>query len=143
PGMANGLANMHNARRAHTPMVNVVGDHASYHLQYDAPLTSDIESLATPMSDWVRRIASADDVSAAAAAAISAANSGYGAVTTLTPPVDAAWTETSTPIQMAPPVNRTQVAPQALRAATEAPNNGRNTVILLSGKALRSKALET
>ena len=143
PGMANGLANMHNAKRAHTPMVNVVGDHASYHLQYDAPLTSDIESLATPMSDWVRRIQSADDVSGAAAAAITAANSGYGAVTTLILPADAAWTETSTPVQKAAPVKRTQVTPEALRAATEALNNGRNTVILLSGKALRSKALET
>ena len=54
PGLANGLANMHNARRARTPMINIVGDHASYHLQHDAPLTSDIESLARPMSHWVR-----------------------------------------------------------------------------------------
>src|SRR6476661_707142 len=53
PGLANGLANLHNARRARTPMVNIVGDHASYHLALDAPLTSDIESLARPMSHWV------------------------------------------------------------------------------------------
>ena len=62
PGMANALANMHNARRANTPMINVVGDHATYHLQHDAPLTSDIESLAWPMSQFVRRIASPEDV---------------------------------------------------------------------------------
>ena len=56
PGLANGLANLHNARRAFSPVVTVVGDHASYHLDYDAPLTSDIESLALPMSEWVYRV---------------------------------------------------------------------------------------
>src|ERR1700760_36178 len=55
PGLANGLANLHNARRARTPMVNIVGDHSGYHLAYDAPLTSDIDSLARPMSHWLRR----------------------------------------------------------------------------------------
>ena len=60
PGMANALANMHNARRAFSPMVNVVGDHASYHLPMDAALTSDIDSLARPMSQYVRRIAGAE-----------------------------------------------------------------------------------
>src|SRR5688572_17439372 len=60
PGLANGLANLHNARRARTPILNIVGDHASWHLQYDAPLTSDIESLARPMSGWYRSVASAD-----------------------------------------------------------------------------------
>src|SRR5690606_19301155 len=64
PGLANGLANLHNARRARTPMVNVVGDHATYHLQHDAPLTSDIEGLARPMSHWVGRIAGPTDVRA-------------------------------------------------------------------------------
>ena len=57
PGLANGLANLHNARRARTPVVNVVGDHATYHLRHDAPLTSDIEGLAWPMSHWVGRAA--------------------------------------------------------------------------------------
>src|SRR5690348_8239823 len=54
PGFANGIANLHNARRAHTPMVNVIGDHATWHLAADAPLTSNIESLAKPVSAWVR-----------------------------------------------------------------------------------------
>src|SRR5512145_1058540 len=62
PGLANGLANLHNARRARTPMINVVGDHASWHLANDAPLTSDIEGLARPMSHLVRRIAGPHDV---------------------------------------------------------------------------------
>jgi acetolactate synthase-1/2/3 large subunit len=55
PGLANGLANLHNARRARTPIVNMVGDHATYHKRFDAPLESDIESLARPMSGWVHR----------------------------------------------------------------------------------------
>src|SRR6185437_14840239 len=59
PGFANGIANLHNARRAHSPVVNVVGDHASWHLAADAPLTSDIASLASPVSGWVRRCATA------------------------------------------------------------------------------------
>ena len=70
PGMANGLANLHNARRAGTPVVNIVGDHATYHLQYDAPLTSDIEGFARPVSGWVHtstgsRSAAADTARAA------------------------------------------------------------------------------
>ena len=59
PGLANGLANLHNARRAGTPVVNIVGDHATYHKRYDAPLESDIESLARPMSGWYRSSARA------------------------------------------------------------------------------------
>src|SRR3954453_20772021 len=92
PGLANGLANLHNARRARTPMVNVVGDHASYHLKYDAPLTSDIESLARPMSDWLRRATSPADVGAASEAAIVAARTLPG-IATLILPADAAWGE--------------------------------------------------
>src|ERR1700720_3050307 len=53
PGLANGLANLHNARKARTPMLNIVGDHATYHLEYDAPLASDVQAVARPFSDWV------------------------------------------------------------------------------------------
>src|SRR5882724_10394905 len=72
-GLANGLANLHNARRARSPILNIVGDHASYHLRYDAPLTSDIEGLARPMSDVVLRAESADAIGGAAARAYVAA----------------------------------------------------------------------
>src|SRR4051794_40399938 len=54
PGLANGLANLHNAKKARTPMVNIVGDHATYHLELDAPLTADIEAAAAPFSHWVQ-----------------------------------------------------------------------------------------
>src|SRR5882724_13597634 len=73
PGLGNGLANLHNARRAHTPVVNVVGDHATYHKQYDAPLESDIEALAGTVSGWVRRTERVEDVGTDTAAAIAAA----------------------------------------------------------------------
>lgn len=142
PGLANGLANLHNARRANTPMINIVGDHAVHHLQYDAPLTSDIESLARPMSNWVHRITSAADVSPAAAAAIEAARKGPGGIATLILPADAAWTEAPDAIQHAAIPALAPVDPTALRTVSEALRNGRKTVILLSGKALRSKALE-
>ncbi|WP_267879502.1 thiamine pyrophosphate-binding protein, partial [Saccharomonospora iraqiensis] len=69
PGLGNGLANLHNARRAHTPVVNVVGDHATHHKRYDAPLESDIEAVAGSLQGWVRRSASTADVGADAAAA--------------------------------------------------------------------------
>src|SRR5579871_4101491 len=72
PGYGNGVANLHNARRAMTPIVNVIGDHATYHLQNDAPLASDIHGLATPNSVWVRSARSADDAADLAAEAVAA-----------------------------------------------------------------------
>src|SRR5207302_1655102 len=75
PGLANGLANLHNAKKAHSGIVNIVGQHAVYHIGYNAPLTSDIEGLARPMSEWVRTSPNAKSVSADGAAAIAAAKS--------------------------------------------------------------------
>ncbi|MCJ9674285.1 thiamine pyrophosphate-binding protein, partial [Neorhizobium sp. SHOUNA12B] len=94
PGLANGLANLHNARRARTPMLNVVGDHASYHLQYDAPLTSDIESLARPMSHWVGRASGPADIRRCTEESYAAALANRG-VSTMILPADAAWGEVS------------------------------------------------
>src|ERR1700734_990650 len=70
PGLSNGLANLHNASRAHVPIVNIVGEHATYHKRYDAPLTSDIEALARPISKWVRTSSAAADVGGDGAEAI-------------------------------------------------------------------------
>lgn len=88
PGFANGIANLHNARRARTPIVNIIGDHASWHLECDAPLTSDIESLARPVSGWVERIASAQDAAGAARAAVRASLADGGQGATLIFPAD-------------------------------------------------------
>lgn len=80
PGFANGIANLHNARRARTPIINIIGDQASWHLPFDAPLTSDIESLARPVSGWVHRVASAHECGELARQAVeqTSANGGQG-----------------------------------------------------------------
>lgn len=142
PGLANGLANIHNARRACSPMVNIVGEHATYHLQYDAPLTTDIETLAWPMSHWVKTTQHADQVSRDAAAAIAEANTAPGRIATLILPADAAWSETSAPIINVPPAPpRLSVDRDRLREAAAKLRNGKRTVLLLSGVALRANAL--
>ena len=96
PGLGNGLANLHNARRARTPIVNIVGDHATYHARYDAPLQSDIASIARPVSGWYRSTARADDVAADGADAVAAALGPPGCVATLVLPADASWSESAT-----------------------------------------------
>lgn len=85
PGLGNGLANLHNARRARVPMVVVVGDHATYHKKYDAPLESDIDAVAGTVSGWVRRTEAAADVGADAEAAIAASRSGSQIATLILP----------------------------------------------------------
>jgi acetolactate synthase I/II/III large subunit len=143
PGLANGLANVHNAKRARTPMINVVGDHATYHLQYDAPLTTDIESLARPMSNWVGRVRSADTVSLDAAQAIAQARTAPGQIATLILPADAAWNETTAAVAAIPTaLPRPQVLQAHVRAAIAAIRSGKRTTLMLSGVALRADALE-
>ncbi|RRH76602.1 acetolactate synthase large subunit [Falsigemmobacter faecalis] len=143
PGLANALANMHNARRARTPMVNVVGDHASYHLKFDAPLTSDIDGLAAPMSDWVGRATDAETMGETTEAAIRAAMTGQGQVCTLILPADAAWSETSAAMPQAIALPQAKAPDAALVAkAAKMLGNGQQTVIFVSGRALRANALE-
>jgi len=93
-GFTNAAANLHNARRAKSPIVNVVGDHATTHKRWDSPLKSDIEALARPMSDWLRMAQSAHTLSADAAAAVAAARSAPGRIATLILPADVAWGRT-------------------------------------------------
>src|ERR1044072_3800944 len=86
PGLANGLANLHNASKASTPVVNIVGDHATYHRNYNSPLTSDIETAAKPFSGWVKTSPTAQTVAEDGAAAIAAATQPPGQGATLIPP---------------------------------------------------------
>ena len=116
PGLANGLANLHNARRAFTPIINIVGDHAAYHLAFDAPLTSDIESLARPMSAYLRRAAGPEDVGPSAAAVIHAARSLPG-IATLLLPADSAWGEVAPAAPPCVPVASPRAVDDALVAA--------------------------
>src|SRR5919201_107476 len=100
PGLGNGLANLHNARRAKVPVVNIVGDHATHHAQYDAQLQSDIETVARNVSSWVRTSKSTQALSADAAEAIAAAKGPPGQVATLILPADVSWSDGAEP---APP----------------------------------------
>lgn len=144
PGMANALANMHNARRARTPMINVVGDHATYHLQHDAPLTSDIESLANPMSHFVRRIGDAADVGPAISEAYVASMTLPG-VTTVILPADCAWGSVE-PAEVKPtPLPKLKaVAPETVReVAALLRKHGARAALMMTGTALRAGPLET
>jgi acetolactate synthase-1/2/3 large subunit len=147
PGLANGLANIHNAKRANTPMLNIVGDHASYHLVHDAPLTTDIESLAGPMSHWVRRVINAADVGRAAAEAVSVATTPPGQIATLILPANAAWDEapaSAVRAERLPPWRPSEAKiREAAAAIRRGMQTGSDTVILLSGRALRGEALVT
>jgi acetolactate synthase-1/2/3 large subunit len=143
PGLGNGLANLHNARRAHTPMVNVVGDHATYHARYDAPLQSDIASIASPVSGWYRSSARADDVAADGADAVAAAMGPPGCVATLVLPADASWSETSTgPCPPRPVGRRTVVPADTVEEVAKALRSGERTALLLGGSALRAGGLD-
>jgi acetolactate synthase-1/2/3 large subunit len=143
PGLANGLANLHNARRASTPLVNVVGDHATYHLQYDAPLTSDIVGFARPVSAWIHESKSADAVASDAARAVQAARSAPGCVSTLILPADTAWNEAQRAEQKLPDLLPTPVGSDAIDAAAKLLSNGKKTALLLRGAALCGAGLES
>src|SRR3954470_1860997 len=93
PGLGNGLANLHNAKKARSGIVNLVGEHATYHLKYDAPLTADIEGVARPMSHWVKTTESSRSLAGDCARAISEARQPPGRIATLIAPADTAWGE--------------------------------------------------
>ncbi len=139
PGLGNGLANLHNARRARVPMVVVVGDHATYHKKYDAPLESDIDALAGTVSGWVRRSGDVADVAADTAAAIAASRAG-AQISTLILPADASWSEGASPAQPAAPARPTRAAVDVSTAA-KALRTGEPTVILIGGDATRGLGL--
>lgn len=92
-GYMNGGANIHNAKRAHTPMVNLIGDHATYHVRYDAPLTSNIRGLAGPNSTWIKSVGKVEDAGTLAAEAYQASFSGVQGPVSLILPADSAWNE--------------------------------------------------
>src|SRR4249920_1783867 len=123
PGLANGLANLHNARRAATPIVNIVGDHATYHAQYDAPLASDIAGFARPVSAWVHSSPSALTVAADGARAVQAALSPPGQIATLILPADTAWNDADGPSGALPRPMPVTVAGNAIDRVAQALKN--------------------
>ena len=149
PGLANGLANLHNAKKARSGIVNVVGDHATHHLALDAPLTSDIEGVARPMSHWVKTSRSAQQVSADGLEAIREACAPPGRIATLVLPADTAWNAVEgAPPPAAPGSLRPRSKPAAagdaaVREAARALRSPEPALLLLGGAALRAGALET
>src|ERR1700736_1921485 len=115
PGLANGLANLHNAQRARVPMVNIIGDHATYHRVFDAPLTSDIEGWARPISVWTRTTRCAKTVGIDAATAVQAARNTCG-IATLILPSDASWDQGGSPAGRLPIASPSSVAPATIAA---------------------------
>jgi acetolactate synthase-1/2/3 large subunit len=140
PGFANGIANLHNARRARSPLVNVIGDHASWHLAADAPLTSDIVSLANPVSGWVRSVRRAEDIAADTVAAIEAALAPPGQVATLIVPADCQWNEAHGVAATARRVAPAAVASDRIERAARALRDG-DAALFLGGVALRGAGL--
>jgi len=136
PGFANGIANLHNARRARVPLVNLIGDHATWHLGFDAPLTSDIVSLAAPVSGFVRTTTAATDLAGDLAAAVSAALEPPGKVASLIVPADCQWEEASGPAPFAAPPSPSAPDAAALAAAADALGAGERCALFLGGDAL-------
>lgn len=150
-GLANALSNLHNARRAASPVVNLVGDHARHHVAFDAPLTSDIEAVARPFSAWVRTSRSAAALAGDGAEAVRAARTpnpvSMGQVSTLVVPVDCAWGAAPGPAAARPPGARPAVRSNAVDAVARAlgaargkagEGGGEGAVLLLDGAVLGS-----
>ncbi|MDH5670897.1 MAG: acetolactate synthase large subunit [Myxococcales bacterium] len=142
PGLTNALANVHNARKARVPMLNVVGDHAVDHKQYDAPLTSDVEGLAAPLSHFLRTTKRSANLAADAAEAALAARTPPGQIATLVLPADVSWGEAGGPAAPLPIPARTKVDEARVEAAASALRSGEKAVILMNGQALRAEGLK-
>ena len=135
PGLANGLSGLHNARRAHTPIVNVIGDHAVHHKGYDAPLESDIGALTSWLGGWTRVCSDTAGVGADAAAAVAAARTAPGAIANLVLPADVSWGDggvAATPVD--PPAAST-VDDARVAAIAKVLRSGESTVLLIGGSA--------
>ena len=141
PGLANGIANLHNARRAQSPVVNIVGDHATHHLQLDAPLTSDIAGLARPVSGWVHSATSAVSVGSDTARAVQAAMQHPHQVATLILPADVAWNEGGVVAPALPVAAPATVSQDAVDRAAAAVRSGKRVGFLLRGEVLRERGL--
>jgi acetolactate synthase-1/2/3 large subunit len=141
PGLGNGIANLHNARRAHVPMVNIVGDHATTHAPFDAPLSSDIVALASNVSGWIRSSSRTSEVAHDAAEAVAAARTAPGQIATLILPADVSWGEGATPAAPIAPPARRAVSGEAIDVVAKALRTGEPCALLLGGAATGATGL--
>ena len=142
PGLGNGLANLHNARKGHVPVVNIVGDHATYHKQYDAQLESDIETVARNVSAWIRRSQAPADVGRTPPRPWPPPSARPGEVATLILPADVSWSPggaVAEPAGPAPPASPADA--DVVDAVAKALRSGEPVGLLLGGTALREPGL--
>ncbi len=143
PGLANGLANLHNASRAHVPIINLVGQHPASHLPYDTPLVSDVEGIAKPYSKWLRTSRSSAEIGRDAVEALIAARTAPGQIATLIVPADVSWSEGGSiapiPAVAKPPLPDTKTVEHAASML----RSGLRTAILMDGNALYGEGLVT
>jgi len=142
PGLANGLANLHNARRARSGIVNCVGDQATYHRPLDAPLTADTEGFARGVSAWVRTSARAPEVGRDAATAVQAARSSPGQIATLILPSDTCWDEGGEVAEALPVPAAPQAEPHAVAASARVLREQSNVLLLLGGSMALTEAAQ-
>jgi len=140
PGLGNGIANLHNARRSRAPVLNVVGEHASWHIAADPPLNMDIAGLAGTVSGWQRTIGSAAAVSRDMAEALSA--SLYGQVATLIAPCDYLWEDVPSEEMATPNISLDPVDEAVIERGAKLLQSGRKVAVILGGRALRRRGLE-
>ena len=141
PGLGNGLANLHNARKGHTPVVNIVGDHATYHKQYDAQLESDIETVARNVSHWIRFTDATDKLAADAAEAVAAAVGPPGQVATLILPADVSWSDGAEPAPPAAPATPAALDPAAVAEIAAVLQGPEPAALFVGGRACRAAPL--
>ena len=142
PGLGNGFANIHNAKKARSPMINIVGDHATYHLKYDAPLTSDLDGLAKSSSDWVERVTSPDELPAAGSRAWQAAHNFPGKIATLIVPADCAWNETKKNGDILKSKGPLSTNEDLLKEAHRALTDESNSMLFLGGEFLDQESIK-
>ncbi len=142
PGLANAAANLHNAKKAGSGIVNVVGEHALHHIQYDTPLTADIEGIARPFSHWVKTSPTSRTVAADGALAIQAARVAPGQIATLILPADTAWGEADGVADTPDTPGPQGPQKEAVVAAAKALMQGQSAMLFLGGRALRARGLE-
>lgn len=141
PGLGNGYANLHNARRAHTPLVCIVGVHAADHVGYDAPLQLEVEAIARTLDGWVRTSGTSRSLPVDAARAVAASQSNGGQIATLIVPADASWKTGANPAAPRPVPVRTPSPAAACDIAAEWLREGASTLLLLGGPALDEPAV--
>lgn len=136
PGLANGWSMLHNARRAFSPIVNVIGDHATYHRVYDAPLTSDIDAVASWVSGWMRTTQDVADLATDAAEAVAAATTAPAKVATLVLPADVSWSEAPGPVAPIAPAAPTPVDPARITEIAEVLRGDATCALLVGGRVV-------